>query len=105
MKIFTKISGLYTGTFYKTPSKIIRKLFQPAKASYSDAIPTSIPVPSYVSSGMITAPSQPEIKTADQIQKMKPACKLAASILRTVGDSIQVNHVSLLFIFDYFTVF
>ncbi|BFZ02412.1 hypothetical protein BsWGS_05451 [Bradybaena similaris] len=91
MKIITKISGLCTGTFYTTPSKLIRKLFQPAKDSYSDAVPTSIAVPSYVSSGTITSPSQPEIKTADQIQKMKPACKLAASILRIVGDSIQAG--------------
>ncbi|CAG5136840.1 unnamed protein product [Candidula unifasciata] len=91
MKLIAKIGGLHTGPFYTIPSKIIRKLFQPVKDTYSQAIPASIPVPSYVSSGVITGPSQPEIKTADQIKKMKPACQLAASILRTVGDNIKVG--------------
>ncbi|XP_059151196.1 methionine aminopeptidase 1D, mitochondrial-like [Physella acuta] len=81
----------------------IRNIFGPSKAwnTYQAPkstttlanydLPKSLPLPPYVTCGEFRAPTSAEIKTNEQINQMRPACKLAASILQFVGENIKVG--------------
>ncbi|RUS89352.1 hypothetical protein EGW08_002872 [Elysia chlorotica] len=62
-----------------------------SKVKTKRCIPSSIHVPSYVSSSQLKTPSIIEIKTDEQISQMLPACRLAASILQQVDKNIKAG--------------
>lgn len=72
----------------------------PAQVSPQKTVPAFIKKPSYHQSGIPTSgPTEPEIKLADQIEKIRASCKLAAGILKQVEQYIRVS--SYLFLFKY----
>ena len=66
-----------------------------SKTETKRCIPSTIGLPSYVTSSQLKTPSIAEIKTDEQISQMLPACKLAASILKHVGNNIKVSSILL----------
>lgn len=55
-------------------------------------MPDYIQKPSYYTTGIpADGPKSPEIKSKDQIDKMRASCRLAANILKKVEDIIEVN--------------
>uniref|UniRef100_A0A0B6ZZ46 Methionine aminopeptidase n=1 Tax=Arion vulgaris TaxID=1028688 RepID=A0A0B6ZZ46_9EUPU len=80
----------FTRLLSTTPQTMTRKPFNKSvKCKYLYNVPETIPVPSYVSTGVVNAPKYAEIKTDEQVKMMRPACQLAASILRVVGENIK----------------
>ncbi|KAJ8979113.1 hypothetical protein NQ317_014126, partial [Molorchus minor] len=68
------------------------KIVEPERVSQCKNIPEHIPKPSYYLTGEPTEYMHcPEIKTDDQIEKMRVSGKLAAKILKTVGENIRVT--------------
>lgn len=62
------------------------------KVSPSRSVPDHIQKPSYHATGIPPdGPKFPEIKSKEQIEKMRASCRLAANILKKVEDSIEVN--------------
>ncbi|GFR97770.1 methionine aminopeptidase [Elysia marginata] len=53
--------------------------------------PSTIALPSYITSGQLNSPSVAEIKSDKQITQMSSACRMAASILQDVGKIIKVG--------------
>ncbi|CAL1530100.1 unnamed protein product [Lymnaea stagnalis] len=68
-----------------------RRTFSYSKNVSHKPIPSWIPLPSYAIDGDLKVPTNPEIKTKEQIGQMKPACQLAGSILRYVGDNLRIG--------------
>lgn len=93
-KVITKIGGSCYRHFSSGVLKLIRKHLNLSTVENCLTVPSSIPPPPYVTTGVVNVPDQIDIKTDDQIKKMRPACQLAASILRIVGESIKVSYFS-----------
>ncbi|XP_017777241.1 PREDICTED: methionine aminopeptidase 1D, mitochondrial [Nicrophorus vespilloides] len=70
-------------------------LVEPGNVSPFKPVPETIVKPAYYVSGEPTpGPAEPEIKTEKQVSRMRDSCKLAANILKTVGDSIKVGQTT-----------
>ena len=65
----------------------------PGNVSALRKVPDSIPKPAYAVHGnrAVVAPKEVEIKTPDQIEGMRRACALAASLLQFTGSYLQVG--------------
>lgn len=67
-------------------------LVQPGQVSERKFVPDNIKTPSYYHTGEPKEQVRcPDIKNERQIQGMKDSCRLAANILKTVGESIKVR--------------
>lgn len=55
-------------------------------------IPDHITKPEYYETGEpCFTPETPEIKSSQQISKMRDSCKLAANVLKAVGQQLKVS--------------
>lgn len=64
------------------------------KVSQFRDIPNHIIKPNYYDTGIpVTGPSLPEIKSKEQISRMRDSCKLAANILKKVGQTLRVRRI------------
>lgn len=63
--------------------------------SPSRTVPAHIQKPVYHNTGIPEdGPELPEIKSKEQIEKMRASCRLAADILKRVGNAVEVDIVS-----------
>ncbi|CAG9766341.1 unnamed protein product [Ceutorhynchus assimilis] len=70
-------------------------LVHPGKVSSRKTVPDHIPKPSYHLDGEPKETiAYPEVKNAEQIQRMRESCKLAATVLKTIGESISVGQTT-----------
>lgn len=70
-------------------------IVQPGLVTEMKKVPQSIKTPSYYCSGIpIENIENIEIKNEDQIIKMRESCKLAATILKTVGESLKIGQTT-----------
>lgn len=60
-----------------------------SKQKTKRVFPSTIALPSYITSGHLNSPRMAEIKTDEQISLLTSACKVAASILEEVGQKIE----------------
>lgn len=58
----------------------------------------------YIMKGKSTVPSTIEIKTPEDVEKMRLSCKMARIILNKVENFIQVSQGNILFIWTYFQI-
>lgn len=56
-------------------------------------VPERIALPSYIKEGKMSSPQSPEIKSQEEIEKMRPACNLAAFILDLIGCNLKVYFI------------
>ena len=68
-------------------------IVSPGSVSALRKVPNSVPKPAYAVRGndAIVVPREAEVKTADQIEGMRRACALAASLLQFTGSYLQVH--------------
>lgn len=67
------------------------KLVEVGEVSPPRLVPGHIKKPCYHETGVpAPAPELPEIKSKEQIEKMRCSCKLAANILKTIEKSVKV---------------
>lgn len=68
-------------------------IVSPGSVSALRKVPDSVPKPAYAVRGSdaIVVPREAEVKTADQIEGMRRACTLAASLLQFTGSYLQVH--------------
>lgn len=66
----------------------------PGYVSEMRSVPNYITSPPYYKTGIPPeSPKSIEIKTNEQIRKMKPACRLARHILDEIGDKIKAGNL------------
>lgn len=70
-------------------------IVQPADITKTKLVPDNVPKPSYHETGQpLEKIPHPEVKNMKQIQGMRDSCKLAANVLKTVGESIKVGQTT-----------
>ena len=80
-------------SLFHSPSRCHYHIVSPGNVSALRKGPDSIPKPAYAVHGnrAVVAPKEVEIKTPDQIEGMRRACALAASLLQFTGSYLQVG--------------
>ena len=73
---------------WKSDDKAVR----PGRVSGARHVPDHIPKPLYVLSGIVPPQEgEAEIKTSDQIQRMRESCGIAREVLKVTGQAVQVG--------------
>ncbi|KRT81599.1 Peptidase [Oryctes borbonicus] len=67
------------------------EIVEPGIVSPGRTVPSNIKTPNYISGDVISTPDVVEIKNETQIAGMKDSCKLAANLLRKIGQFIQIG--------------
>lgn len=70
----------------------VPSIVQPQSVSPVREVPTHIKKPPYITTGIYESGlTEPEIKTSEQIQGLREACKVARRVLDRAGDSLRVG--------------
>ncbi|XP_018570426.1 methionine aminopeptidase 1D, mitochondrial isoform X2 [Anoplophora glabripennis] len=92
-KFFSSVRNLYWKK--KKPSLGKYVIVKPGKVSPRKFVPDHIPKPSYYLTGEPTENIEhPDIKNEQQIQRMRASCRLAANILKKIGENIKVGQTT-----------
>ncbi|XP_012937492.1 methionine aminopeptidase 1D, mitochondrial isoform X2 [Aplysia californica] len=80
-----------SNSFSSVLQRTLQRMFNLKKYTTYRSVPQKIQSPPYILSGNDVSPVSADVKTKLQIEEMRPACELAASILRHVGANIEAG--------------
>jgi methionyl aminopeptidase len=78
-----------SGKKYKRCHKAAEERVRPGTISPTREVPTAIARPDYAETGEPTRWQEPRVKSADVIERMRRACRIAAEILQLAGQAVQ----------------
>jgi methionyl aminopeptidase len=67
-----------------------RRALAPGKVTPRRAVPASIPRPDYAQTGRPRAQGR-DVKTSDELERLRRACRAAARVLRVAGEAVKVG--------------
>ena len=72
------------------PLRLARPPLRPGIVSPRRAVPSSIPRPDYAANGRPRAQGG-DVKTAEELERLRRACRAAARVLRVTGEAVRVG--------------
>lgn len=100
------ITNLTFSDHFKRPNSkapVFDVITRPGTVSSTRYVPDSIAKPSYATSGIVVGvPKEMEVKSADQIARMRESCRLAKMIVNRVSKCIKVYECALFIRIDVF---